>query len=124
MKKFLSALVAVIILSTFVTAQAAEYKGVHTYAYSKNGVDYYVETVIEKGIKMEVMVPGYKNDKVISSGWMFTFIYDNLKKDVYYDILNIFHNDGSGDVESGYLSDKKNLNAVAVFEIASKVAGH
>ena len=124
MKKFLSALVAVIILSTFVTAQAAEYKGVHTYAYTKNGVDYYVETVIEKGIKMEVMVPGYKNDKVISVGWQFTFIYDNLKKDVYYDILNIFHKDGSGDVESGYLSDKKNLNAVAVFEIASKVAGH
>ena len=108
MKKFLAAaLFAVIILSIFVTAQAAEYEGVHTYAYNENGVDYYVETVIEKGIKMEAMVFGYQNGKVIPTGWKFTFIYDNLKKDVYYDILNIFHNDGSGNVESGYLSDKK-----------------
>lgn len=120
LKKFLlAALSAVIILSSFVTAQATEYKDVHTYAYSEGGVDYYVKTVIEKGIKMEAMFFGYQNGKVVKA-LAFIFIYDSAKEDFHYEILN----DDGTEIDSGYLSNKEKVKAGAVFVIASKVAGY
>lgn len=120
LKKFLlAALSAVIILSSFVTAQAAEYKDVHTYAYSEGGVDYYVETVMAVDARLGSMVFGYQNGKVVKA-LAFIFIYDSAKEDFHYEILN----DDGTEIDSGYLSNKEKVKAGAVFVIASKVAGH
>lgn len=122
MKKFFAVmLLAVgIVFGNFQTTQAMTEYQADEYAYSENGIDYRVITVMHEGARFGALVIGVK-DRNIVDALAFVFIYDSEKRNFYYDITRKDKTKNGTVIEKGYLVKSKSHKSGAVFFVIMDV---